>query len=441
MQIILSGCAFCNLPSPRNADFCGKCFVVPGICGIFAATVCKTLYLRYMANQYLSTSVSQRFTALDVLRGLTIAAMLVVNNPGSWSEVYAPLLHADFNGLTPTDFVFPSFMFVMGFSIFLSLRRFSAADRSVALRKVGGRTLKIFAVGLLINMLSMLVFRGWRPETLRLMGVLQRLALCYGAVGLMVIAVGLPSRSATGRRERDVAVAARTGEGGGRWMWKGWLACLLILLGYGWLLKAGGGYELSESNIVAVVDRAVLGESHMYHGEGFAFDPEGLLSTLPGIAHVLMGYLVAACCSSAARKDRVVRLLAAGAVLTVAGVVAEWCGVPYNKKVWSPSFVLVTCGAASLMLTAFDVVLRGGCPERVLKPLKVMGMNCIAVFVISDVLAIALAKTGWGATVYVWLAGMMEPARLASLVYALLFLVLNLAIAWGLYKKRIFIKL
>lgn len=362
----------------------------------------------------LITSGDGRFTALDILRGLTLAGMLVVNNPGSWSQVYAPLLHADFNGLTPTDFVFPFFMFIMGSSIFLSLRKYSVEQRPEALRRVCTRTLKIFIVGLAINALSMMVFRGFQPATLRILGVLQRLALCYGAVGLMALYM--------------------------KSTWKLLSAALLLLAGYAWLLAVAGGYVLDETNIVAVVDRAVLGADHMYHGEGFAFDPEGLVSTLPCIAHVTIGYLAAKTVFERKEPPRPLQLLVMGAVMVMTGIALDCCGIPFNKKIWSPSFVFVTCGSCALLLSASDVLISSHTAQRLMHPFKVLGMNCIAVFVVSDLLAIFLAKVGWGGQVFECFATFM-PEKAASLLFALLFLCVNLAIAWCMYCKRIFIKL
>lgn len=368
-----------------------------------------------MANRSFASADSARFVALDVLRGLTLAAMLVVNNPGSWSNVYAPLLHADFNGLTPTDLVFPFFMFIMGYSMFLSLRKFDERNRAAAARKIVGRTLKIFLLGLFINALSMMVFRGFHPETLRILGVLQRLALSYGIAALLTLYV------------KDT--------------WKLLAGIAVVLAGYGYVLATQNGYVLDETNIVAVIDRAVLGEGHMYKGEGFPFDPEGLLSTLPCVCHVLLGYVVAKRTYSLPRWNRVASLLVIGIMLAALGVACDRYGVYLNKKIWSPSFVLFTVGSGTALLGVCDVLMAcGKWMEEFFEPFKVLGMNCIAVFFISDLLAIGLAATGWGGIVYGLMDGLLDP-KLASLVFALLFLGVNLGIAWLLYWRRIFIKL
>lgn len=368
-----------------------------------------------MQHSTFTTDGKGRFTALDVLRGLTLACMLVVNNPGSWSHVYAPLLHADFNGLTPTDLVFPFFMFIMGYSMFLSLRKYEkTGERGRAVRRVIDRTLKIFFLGLAINCLSMTVFRGFDLSQLRILGVLQRLALSYGAAALIVLYV--------------------------RNVWTLLAGATAVLVGYGCLLAVGNGYALEPSNVVAVVDRAVLGESHMYKGDGFPFDPEGLLSTLPCICHVVIGFVMAKLTVALPQAQRVARLLAYGAVLVALAVVCDQCGVFINKKIWSPSFVLISCGLGSVLLGCADLVLRSSTSDRLTMPFKVMGMNCIAVFFISDMIAIFLGGMGWSGAVFQALQGGIDP-RAASLISALAFLLVNLAIAWLLYWKRIFIKL
>ena len=224
---------------------------------------------------------SGRLLALDVLRGMTVAGMILVNNPGSWGAVYAPLRHASWNGLTPTDLVFPLFMFIMGVSTYLSLRKYDFACSGAAVRKILVRTAVIFAVGLAVGWFSRFCFsmqslaeQGvplWERvarsannfDRIRVLGVLQRLALSYGAGALIAVTV----------RRRAIP----------------WIAAGL-LAAYGLILLSGNGFDLSPDNVVAVVDRAVLGEAHMYRGEGFPFDPEGLLSTVPSVAHVLIGF-------------------------------------------------------------------------------------------------------------------------------------------------------
>ena len=212
---------------------------------------------------------SGRLLSLDVMRGITIAGMIMVNNPGTWEYVYAPLRHASWNGLTPTDLVFPFFMFIMGVSMFFSLRKYNFKLSKESVTKVLKRTALIFLVGFGLNLFSHICYNGFTHfENLRILGVMQRLALAYGAGSLIGLAVN----------HKYILQTAT-----------------VILLFYWILLALTGSTTLSEDNIIAVVDRALFGNTHMYHdyladGTRIAFDPEGLLSCLGSIAHVLLGF-------------------------------------------------------------------------------------------------------------------------------------------------------
>lgn len=266
----------------------------------------------------------KRLLALDILRGITIAGMLLVNNPGSWGHIYAPLEHASWNGLTPTDLVFPFFMFIMGVSTYFSLKKFNFQLSAHTFAKILRRTVVIFFIGLFIAWTS-LTMRGFinddmplseamfNFEHLRILGVMPRLALCYGIGSLLALAFG--------RRRLPWAIAG-------------------IIVLYGIILLVGNGLEFSDSNIISRVDHAVLGETHMYHdtvdGVELAFDPEGLLSTLPAIAHMLIGFICGGMIMST--KDNTVRinkLFIIGTVLTFTGFLLSY-GMPINKKSGRP---------------------------------------------------------------------------------------------------------
>ena len=288
----------------------------------------------------------QRLLAVDVMRGITIAGMIMVNNPGSWSSVYAPLGHAAWDGLTPTDLVFPFFMFIMGISMYLSYRKFDFRLTGATFIKLFRRSALLFLIGLALGWLS-LSMRQWNAlrseeidflprlwqsvstlENLRILGVLQRLALVafFGTLAALTI------------RPRYIPATIA-----------------LLLIGYWLIIGLTNSYEMSPDSIVAVIDRLILGESHMYRdtmldGTRIAFDPEGLLSTLPGIAHVLIGFMAGQLLSAKKEiKDQLLSLLLAGTVLLFAGLLMHY-GFPINKKIWSPSFVLTTCGMGSLLL-------------------------------------------------------------------------------------------
>lgn len=384
---------------------------------------------------------SGRLLALDVLRGMTVAGMILVNNPGSWGAVYAPLRHASWNGLTPTDLVFPLFMFIMGVSTYLSLRKYDFACSGAAVRKILVRTAVIFAVGLAVGWFSRFCFsmqslaeQGvplWERvarsannfDRIRVLGVLQRLALSYGAGALIAVTV----------RRRAIP----------------WIAAGL-LAAYGLILLSGNGFDLSPDNVVAVVDRAVLGEAHMYRGEGFPFDPEGLLSTVPSVAHVLIGFCIGrALVSEEELKLKILKILRWGALLMLAGWLLGYL-CPVNKKVWSPSFVLLTCGvaASALALLMWTINVRGH--RRWSRFFEVFGVNPLFLYVTASVLSVVLLAVrvpcggetmSLQAVVYShglrpWLGDYP-----ASLAYPLLLVGAVWLIGLPLYRKRIYVKI
>lgn len=359
------------------------------------------------------SSPSKRIVALDVLRGLTIAGMILVNNPGSWSAVYAPLRHAHFNGLTPTDLVFPFFMCLMGFSMFLSLSKTGFGCNASAVRHILRRTVYIFLFGLLINILGQSMWGPFNPQGWRILGVLQRLALAYGGAGLLLL--WLKPRRAL------------------------WTA-LVLLVGYSVMLLLGQGYELSAENIVCRVDMAVLGESHMYHGEGFAFDPEGLLSTLPSVAHVLLGaWLAEWSLRGESVRERMLRLLLPGFLLVASAWLLSY-GLPINKKIWSPTFVMVTCGACACMLAVMmGWIDSRGSASRLSEPLRVMGMNPMLMFIASDLIALFMGFWGLAGPLYGFFLSFMGEYP-ASFLYALCNVAACLAIAYVLRRFGIVFK-
>lgn len=367
--------------------------------------------------------------ALDVMRGLTVALMILVNNPGTWEYVYAPLRHAQWNGLTPTDLVFPFFMFVMGISTAFSLRRFNFHLNGILTRKILRRTILIYLIGILIDRFSALCWgatagtwsealtAAFDPSGIRVLGVLARLALCYCAAAFL-------GATLTVKALRRIIV--------------------LFLVGYGIILLAFDGFEFTESNIVGIVDRALLGESHMYHewafGSRLALDPEGLLSTIPSIAHTLIGFLAGRMILTTKDNDRrMLNLLLAGAAMTMAGLLLSY-GCPINKKIWSPTFVLTTCGLASsllaLMIWAVDV--KGS--RWWTMPLLVFGVNPLFLYVLSDVLAIIFGVT-IGDGLYQIFAPVCPTGEMASAAGGLLFVFFCWLAGYVLYRKRIIIKI
>ncbi len=365
---------------------------------------------------------SSRYLALDVLRGMTIVLMILVNTPGSWQYVYAPLKHAVWHGLTPADLVFPFFLFVAGVSLCFSLSKYPEGLNKNALGRIGRRVLLIFALGLFLNS-----FPQWATDYshLRIMGVLQRIALAYGlAVGAVLF------------------------------MQRQWLPilCAGILLAYWGILNFFGGadpYSL-EANAVGLLDRALLGETHLYRGFGLPFDPEGLLSTLPAAVTVLIGYLAGGMIHQL-RPGRVVSTLALGGlILAAAGYV--WGFVfPLNKPLWTSSYVLYTAGLAGIIfaLLIYLIDIRG--MKKWTPAFLVFGGNPLFLFLLSGVLGRMLNKlifvpdshgnmiaahTWLFQNVFAPLAGNMN----GSLLFALTHVGLMGLVGFVLYRRRIFIK-
>jgi len=350
-----------------------------------------------------------RIKALDSMRGLTVAGMILVNNPGTWEYIYAPLRHAEFNGLTPTDLVFPFFVFIMGISTFISLRKSEFMLTGALLLKVVRRTLVLFLIGLVLNLVEGLMYHGdqWL-SSLRYMGVMQRLALCYGATALIALTVS--------HRRFPVLI-------------------LSTLCVYAIILLMGNGFVASPENIVAKVDSFLLGEQHLYQGDGWPFDPEGLLSTPAAIAHTMIGFCAGKILLSEVDKSRrmLTLLLVGSAMMAVAWLLSY--GIPFNKKVWSPTFVLMTCGMAmtllSMMIWIIDVK---ACRQTSF--FDVFGANPLFIYVASMVMGI-FSLSG-----YVYeLCFASLTAELGSLCSAIVVVFLCWAIGYPLFKKHIYIKI
>lgn len=332
----------------------------------------------------------QRFDSVDALRGLTVAAMLLVNNPGDWGHVFAPLLHAPWHGCTPTDLVFPFFLFIVGVSIALGLvpRVEAGADLGPLRRGVLIRAARIITLGLLLHALAYVLldrpsFRPW--------GVLQRIGLCFAAAGLLVTMVRAQVQ---------------------------WMLIAVLLIGYGVLLAAGGSYAPWE-NLVSRVDTALLGTS-LYQFDpatGRGHDPEGLLSTLPAIATTLLGVRAGAWLRQCQRE----RLLLAAALALAAGLAWSWWQ-PMNKNLWTSSYALWTAAWAMLALwLAHTLIDRRHWPALGRR----FGVNAIAAYAGSAVMVYALAALGWWEPLYRigfadWMTPLFGPA-VPSLSFALAF--------------------
>lgn len=394
----------------------------------------------------ITSKAPARLLALDVLRGITIAGMILVNNPGSWGKVYAPLGHAQWHGLTPTDLVFPFFVFIMGVSMYLSYKKFDFKMSALTFTKLLRRSVLLFFIGLALGWFSLFMrqLNALRPEdmslaaklwqagtdleNLRILGVLQRLAL-ISFFGSLIILLVQPKRIP-------------------------WL--IGIILAFYWVLLAvTDSFGMSENSIIAVVDRAVLGESHMYKdtmadGTRIAFDPEGLLSTLPCIAHVLLGVWAGKLISDTKDNgERLTKLFLFGTIIMFAGFLLHY-GFPINKKIWSSTFVLATCGLASLLLGLLIWIIDMKQKRKWSVFFESFGVNPMFIYVMAGLISILLSNTGFGyygewtstkAFIYnEWLKPVLGDYP-GSLAFALLFVTISWFIGHVLYKKKIFIKL
>ena len=371
----------------------------------------------------MNATANKRLLALDVMRGITIAGMIMVNNPGTWEYVYPPLRHAQWNGLTPTDLIFPFFMFIMGISTFISLRKYNFTFSTPAAWKIVKRTAIIFLIGIAIHWFASLCYEHdpFPFDHIRIMGVMQRLALSYGATALIALLI----------KHKYIPYLI-----------------VILLVGYFIILVTGNGFEYNETNIISIADRTILGDAHMY--QDHHIDPEGLLSTLPSIAHVLIGFCVGKLLMEVKDvHEKLERLFIIGTILTFAGFLLSY-GCPINKKIWSPTFVLVTCGlgASFLALLVWIIDIKG--VKKWSHFFESFGVNPLFIYVMADILAILIGiipVTYQGEATnlqYAIYATVLQPVfgdNGGSLAFALLFVLLNWAIGYILYKKKIYIKI
>jgi predicted acyltransferase len=377
--------------------------------------------------------MKDRVLSLDAFRGFAIASMLLVNNPGDWANVYAPLLHAHWNGWTFTDWVFPFFVFISGMAMTISLARRAqaGADKTALLLTTSRRALTIIAIGLLLNLIPGLHF-----DTLRLPGVLQRLGLCTLAAAPIVVWC----------RPRGVA------------LWALLLMAVYSLIQLGLPVPDVDGVVhvgLLEpgKDAGSWLDRLLLGQAHLWK-QAKTWDPEGLLSTLPAVSSqligVLAGYVLA---SSRQPAEKAMTWVLAGLAALWLGEVLDSVLMPINKSLWTPSYVFAMAGWALLVFAAFYWLLDA-MPQplarrrwaRVFHPLVVFGMNALFLFALSGLIAkmFYTVKFADGSTLGRALYAPLRDSGLApidaSLLHAIAFVLVMYAIAWLMYRKRWFIK-
>ncbi len=406
--------------------------------------------------------MNQRFYSLDVFRGATVCLMILVNNPGSWGHIYAPLKHAPWHGLTPTDLVFPFFLFAVGNAMAFVMPRLEAAGDAIFWKKIVKRTAIIFGIGLFLNWWPFvrwqdghLAFINWVNQSdptkgVRILGVLQRIALCYFFASVIIYYFKLR---------------------------KAFFIALILLLLY-WMLtyisNPSDPYSL-KGWFGTAIDKGMLGVAHLYKGEGIPFDPEGLVSTMAAIVQVIFGYLVGDYIRNKSKepvqqhfdfeKPAVVTnglypMLTGLFVIGVALLLTGFCWdmvFPINKKIWTSSFTVYTSGLATITIATMIYMIeikniKGGLARF----FNVFGKNALFVFALSAFLPKGLALiripnglnakgqmnyiNPWNWLYQKVLVNIPGDPKLGSLLYALCVITFMWAICYWMDKKKIYIK-
>lgn len=400
-------------------------------------------------------ALNQRFYSLDVFRGATVCLMILVNNPGTWAHIYSPLEHAPWHGLTPTDLVFPFFLFAVGNALAFVMPRLKAGGDAVFWKKVLLRSLLIFGIGLFLTWWPFvkwsdghLVFKPWsyiddkgNPQGVRILGVLARIAICYFFASIIIYYMKPKAAFFTG---------------------------LLLLLSY-WVLcfVFGDGDPYSMNGWFGnKVDKTVLGLAHIYKGEGIPFDPEGIMSTMSAIVNVILGYLVGDYIQKKSKTVETPRfefeksgvstygpyqMLSGLFVGGVAMIVTGFCWdmvFPINKKIWTSSYTMYTSGLATITIaTMIYLIEYNNMKGWLSKFFDVFGKNALFVFALSAFLpkGLALIRLGDGVNPWNWLYKKVlihvpgAPEN-GSLLYALCVITFMWFICWWMDKKKIYVK-
>ena len=381
--------------------------------------------------------MNQRYYSLDVFRGATVALMILVNNPGSWSNIFPPLEHAPWHGCTPTDLVFPFFLFAVGNAMAFVMPRFEEKGTAFFFKKVVKRTILIFAIGLFLNWSpfvkwsdNVLVAKSW--ESIRILGVLQRIAICYFFASIAVYFF----------KVRGAFVFSAV------LLLVYWLLC--------WFSNMADPYSL-QGYFGTAIDKSILGETHMYKGEGVPFDPEGLTSSLAAIVQVILGYLVGQYIQQKGKTyEMLSNLFVAGIVFLLAGFCWDMV-FPINKKIWTSSYTIYTAGLAIVSLATLIYLIEFKQAKGVWsKFFDVFGKNPLFIFVLSGFLprVVALFRINDGLnpegkpiylSAFSWFykyvcKDISTDLRVGSLVYALIMIAFYWLIVYVMDKKKVYIK-
>jgi len=386
-------------------------------------------YILFYLNRIMTASTSTRSLALDIFRGMTICFMIIVNNNGVEELAFSPLKHAHWNGFTPTDLVFPSFLFAVGNAMSFAMKKFETMSTGAVVAKILRRTFLIFLLGYLMYWFPFCHHNpdgSWALNPIahtRIMGVLQRIAICYGIASLLIY-----------------FTSTRTV----------WIVSSFLLIGY-WVIMAlahapnAGPFDMI-GNAGYRLDRWLLGEAHMYHGEGVAFEPEGFLSTLPGIVNVVAGYYAGVFIGRQGKTyEGLAKLLLWGCGCLFIAYVLNFF-FPVNKKLWTDSFVFITVGLDLVLLSFLIYIIEFRGKKGWTYFFSVFGKNPLFIYLLSELLAetfdLLPAIDGKGFKLWVnsslyqsWL-----PGAFGSLLYSLTFMFICWVVGYILDKKKIYIR-
>lgn len=370
----------------------------------------------------------ERFLSLDVFRGMTICLMIVVNDPGSGAASFGPLNHSHWNGCTPTDMVFPSFLFAVGNALSFAIKKYELMGNAAVLRKIFKRTFLIFLIGYLMYWFPFVHQTdsgSWAFNPIsqtRIMGVLQRIALayCFGAL----IVHYFSKRTAI-------------------------ILGVLFLFGYWAILMAFGdhGAQLTMTgNPVLKLDKFLFGDNHLYHGEGIAFDPEGVLSTIPAIVNVIAGFLAGEYIQRKGKNyETIATLMIAGSLLLAAALF--WNEFfPINKKIWTSSYVLYMLGIDLLTISVLIYLIELKAWKRGVYFFNVFGKNSLFVYLVSELLIVILSMIPIGDTDFIgWVNThfyqSIAAGAFGSLLFALSYMMVCWLVGYFLDKRKIYVRI
>jgi predicted acyltransferase len=364
--------------------------------------------------------MKNRLESLDIFRGITITFMIIVNTAGDYKTTFSLLKHAKWDGFTPTDLVFPSFVFITGLASWFSYKTHNHTLTSNLAAKIWKRALIIFLLGVGLYAFPFVghPIGGWR-----ILGVLQRIALCYGIGSTVCLLLN---------RTQIMVLGG------------------VLLLAYWGIMSAFGDLTMA-GNAGQKLDLILLGDSHLYHGEGIAFDPEGLLSTLPSLVTYLIGYLVGGFIGQNSEKEKIMRTLSyAGMALVVGGLLWNF-GFPINKKLWTSSYVLLASGLSTLIFALCFYLIDFKGIKRWANFFKIFGTNAILGYMVSELLVISLQLiqttdasgntiNGQEALYNTVFASWMGRNEFTSLAFSVAYTLVCWLIVWLFYRKNIFLK-